>query len=168
MNDALIDAFRHNAWATRELLQVCAQLSDVQLQASVEGTFGTIIWTLWHTVASEAGYLTRLSGAEPAWDRHAETPPSVNLLIEFNDDLEGRWMTFLSRPFDATRSFPIEWYDGVVRDVPATIPLIQAIHHGSEHRSQVATILTQIGIEPPEWGAWEYAEHTGRAPVLRT
>ena len=27
---------------------------------------------------------------------------------------------------------------------------------GTEHRSQVATILTQLGVEPPEMDGWTY------------
>jgi uncharacterized damage-inducible protein DinB len=29
-------------------------------------------------------------------------------------------------------------------------------NHGTEHRSQVATILTTLGIEPPELSGWEW------------
>jgi uncharacterized damage-inducible protein DinB len=39
--------------------------------------------------------------------------------------------------------------------------LIQAINHGTEHRSQVATILTQLGIQPPGMDGWTYFEDGG-------
>lgn len=34
--------------------------------------------------------------------------------------------------------------------------LLQAINHGTEHRSQIATILTQLGVEAPEMDGWTY------------
>jgi uncharacterized damage-inducible protein DinB len=45
----------------------------------------------------------------------------------------------------------------------AFIPLIQAINHATEHRSQVATILTQLGIQPPEMDVWAFADERGYA-----
>lgn len=33
---------------------------------------------------------------------------------------------------------------------PAGLRLARAIHHGTDHRSQVCTALTSHGIEPPE------------------
>ena len=43
------------------------------------------------------------------------------------------------------------------------VRLAQVIHHGSDHRSQICTALTTLGIEPPEIGVWEYADTVGRA-----
>ena len=40
--------------------------------------------------------------------------------------------------------------------MPVSLFLLQAINHGTEHRSQVATILTQLGIEPPDTDGWAY------------
>jgi uncharacterized damage-inducible protein DinB len=33
---------------------------------------------------------------------------------------------------------------------------MQAIHHATDHRSQIATILSQIGLEPPDLSVWAY------------
>lgn len=165
MNEGLIDIFRHNAWAMGELLVVCRELTEEQLQATVVGTFGTIIETLQHIIAGEASYCRRLTGDEPDWYARAQGSPSLAELATFQDELNSRWEAFLSEPFDAERTFIIDWEDGYSRAVPAGVVLAQVPHHGSEHRSQIATILTSIGVTPPEWGAWEYAEKTGRAPV---
>jgi uncharacterized damage-inducible protein DinB len=40
--------------------------------------------------------------------------------------------------------------------------LLQAVNHGTEHRSQVATILTQLGVVPPEMDGWTYFEESGQ------
>lgn len=163
MNDGLVDAFRHNAWATGELLSACQGLTEDQLNATVTGTYGSIIATLRHIVSSEAGYYARLAGEEPAWDRHAEESWDVVQMQGYADDMAQRWECFLEEPFDAERTFLIKWHDGIDRDVPAGVVLGQVLHHGNEHRSQVATILTTIGVTPPEWGLWEWAEATNRA-----
>ncbi len=48
--------------------------------------------------------------------------------------------------------------EGVPVPVPAWIILVQAIDHGREHRTHIATILTQLGIEPPDMDGWSYIE----------
>jgi hypothetical protein len=41
-------------------------------------------------------------------------------------------------------------------DVPVMIVLIQAIDHAIEHRSQIATVLSQQDIELPALDGWSY------------
>ena len=40
--------------------------------------------------------------------------------------------------------------------MPASLILLQAVNHATEHRSQIATILTQLGIEPPAMDGWTF------------
>jgi uncharacterized damage-inducible protein DinB len=40
--------------------------------------------------------------------------------------------------------------------LPAFIILIQAINHAIDHRSQIATVLSQQGIELPDLAGWGY------------
>lgn len=164
MNDGLIDCFRHNAWATREVLRVCRSLTDSQLDTAVAGTYGSVIETLRHTIRSEAGYCRRLTGEEPDWLAQPPDAPGVTELEQRHDDTTARWERFLATPFDAERTFVIEWHDGINRDVPAGIVLAQALHHGNEHRTQICTTISAIGAEPPALGVWEFAEDTDRAP----
>lgn len=165
MNDGLIDGFRYNTWATRELLAVCRTLSDEQRNSSAIGAYGSIIDTMRHIVSSEERTARRLTGEElPGGGDSLE-----DLAIRV-DALETCWERFLSQPFDAERSFPINWLDGKVRAVPAGIFAIGILHHGIEHRSQICTILTSIGVSPPDYGSdmgpLDFADVTGRAPVI--
>src|SRR5690349_9651597 len=137
MNDGLVDAFRHNTWATRQVLKVCQKLTESQLQETAPGTYGSIIATLWHIVRSEASYCRRLTGEEPTWDWRAKAMPGIAVLADHVDDLAARWERFLDQPFDADRTFVIEWDDETDYDVPAGVVLVQALHHGNEHRTQV-------------------------------
>lgn len=164
MNDGLIDSFRHSAWAMRELLTVCQTLTETQLDTTVQGTYGSIIATLRHTVASEAGYCRRLMGEEPVWYERVRESSNLDELSEYIDDLAARWERFLSTPFDAERTFVVKWHDVVDRDVPAGIFLAQTLHHANEHRTQICTTLSSIGLSTPDMGLWDYAEAMNRAP----
>ena len=51
------------------------------------------------------------------------------------------------------------------------IRLAQVLHHGSDHRGQICTALTSLGVEPPAIDVWDYGETIGRvteipAPVV--
>ncbi|MBX5444478.1 DinB family protein [Sphaerobacter sp.] len=163
MNDGLVDAFRHNAWATGQLLAVAQNLTEDQLHAEVPGTYGSIIDTLWHTLSSEASYYRRLTGDQPHWYRRGGETPSLAELATYLDDMAQRWDRFLEEPFDAERTLVVPWDDGFDRDVPAGVILAQALHHGNEHRAHICTVLTSLGIPTPDLGVWDYAEATDRA-----
>jgi uncharacterized damage-inducible protein DinB len=172
MNDGLIDGFRYNTWATRELLAVCRKLSEEQLNATAVGAYGSIIDTMRHIIGAEARGLARLSGEPLTWDWGAASEADLDELARGVDEIEERWERFLSTPFDAERPFLTPWHDGIPRAVPAGIFLIACLHHAIEHRSQICTILTTIGVDPPDYGAdmspLDYAEVTDRAPRRQT
>ena len=70
-NATLKEAFRHHAWATRELLAFCTQLRPEQLsqppRTSLAGDHGSILETFDHIVCTDGGYLGALTGHRPAW-----------------------------------------------------------------------------------------------------
>jgi uncharacterized damage-inducible protein DinB len=72
------------------------------------------------------------------------------------------WTAVLERQVDpdvvVTRRRP----DGSQSHAPAGIRLAQAIHHGTDHRSQICTALTTLGIEPPLIDVWDYGAQDGR------
>ena len=75
------------------------------------------------------------------------------------------WASLLAEDPDPEADVARHRDDGTESFAPMGIRLAQAIHHGTDHRSQVCTILTTIGIEPPEIDAWDYAEQAGRLRV---
>src|SRR4030095_10500579 len=42
------------------------------------------------------------------------------------------------------------------------VRLAQAIHHGTDQRSQICTALTTLGLEPPLIDVWAFGVQTGR------
>ena len=49
---------------------------------------------------------------------------------------------------------PIERDPG--EQIPASVILVQAINHATEHRAHATTILSQLGIVPPPIDGWHY------------
>lgn len=158
VNTALAEIFRHNQWANARLLDACIGLGEDVLHASVVGTFGEIGSTLEHFVRSEEGYLYRLETGEPRPDRQGEPAKLDIALLCDRSRCSGARLIAIAERFETGDRYPVEWDDGNSYYIPAEIYLAQAITHATEHRSQVATILTQQGIEPPDVSVWAWCD----------
>src|SRR4051794_2570499 len=112
MNDGLLDAFRHNAWATRQLLVFFRELTPAQLHTTVTGVYGNPHATLWHIVSSEANYCFRLSDRRPDWEWRTDEVPNLDVLAMRAEETAALWEAFLSEPFDAERLLPYTWPEG--------------------------------------------------------
>jgi uncharacterized damage-inducible protein DinB len=158
------DAFAHHVWATERLIDACAELTPEQLRTPVAGTYGSITETLHHLVESDGGYLAHVS-------RQSHTPIDENAgLAELRSAItrHGRaWSEFLAGSVDPDQDLLERSEDGSETwAIALGIHLAQAIHHGTDHRSQVCTALTSLGIEPPDIDVWAFAGVAGRARVV--
>lgn len=160
--DLLVELFRHNTMMNRSLLETCRPLTAEQLAATTTGTYGTIGATLVHVANSQVGYAARLLETDRP-DPLPEDPfPGFEALTERFAQGDARLEEAAARGVqgrDVTVTGddpPGSW------TMPVSLILIQAINHGTEHRSQVATILTQLGIEPPPMDGWTYFGDSGR------
>jgi uncharacterized damage-inducible protein DinB len=160
--DLLVEFFRHNAMMNQRLMEACRQLSPEQLDATATGTYGSVGATLVHIANSQEGYAARLLAAQrperlpedpfPGFEALAERFVSGNARLEEAAKRAGE-----DRKVQVTGDDPPgTWW------MPVSLFLLQAINHGTEHRSQVATILTQLGMEPPEMDGWRYFFDSGQ------
>lgn len=161
MRDAILaDAFGHHAWATERVIDACLGLTPEQLAAPVPGTYGSIIDTVRHLVGGDASYLAVLTDGRIAEiDETAMDLPALRAAIAACG--EG-WSWLVEQPLDAERDVVRVRDDGSEGHAPLSIRVAQALHHGTDHRSQVCTALTLLGIEPPAIDVWDFAHKDGR------
>lgn len=156
----LDDAFAHHVWATLRVLDACSELDAEQLQTEVVGTYGPIIDTLRHIVGADAAYLSLLSeGRVPNIDESAMTIAELRAVMERHGPV---WRSFLASSPDPEVTVVRYRDDGSESHAPMGIRIAQVVHHGSDHRSQVCTALTTLGIEPPAIDVWDFGETEGR------
>jgi uncharacterized damage-inducible protein DinB len=160
------DAFAHHVWATIRLLDACADLDDAQLATTVPGTYGSILDTLRHLVDGDVFYLNVLRGGEPeTFDPDANDIRTLRVVMAAHDPI---WQDLVARDLDAATDV-IEYEDsGYETHAPLGIRLAQALYHGTDHRSQLCTALTALGIEPPAIEAWDIARADGRMYTIET
>ncbi|HEU0234966.1 MAG TPA: DinB family protein [Candidatus Limnocylindrales bacterium] len=156
----LADAFGHHVWATLRLLDACLPLTPAQLETTVPGTYGSILETIRHLVGADASYLFVLSGGRVAEiDESRMDVGELRAVIEANGPA---WTSVIDREIDPDVSVVRHRDDGIDSFAPLGIRLAQVLHHGTDHRSQICTALTTIGIEPPAIDAWDFAWSEGR------
>jgi uncharacterized damage-inducible protein DinB len=155
----LTTLFEHNAWANLKLLDFCAGLSDEQLDTAAIGGFGSIRDTLRHIVSAEVSYVERVNAKLPPQPLAPNEFPGFAALKD-----AVRWASdeLLQLALSARK-------DSIVRQRPprqiyeyrlASL-MVQAIGHSTEHRAQIAAIITQLGMEPPDMSGWQYMDEIG-------
>jgi uncharacterized damage-inducible protein DinB len=157
----LDDAMAHHVWATELLIDACGDLTPEQLTTPAPGTYGSILETFRHLVASDCWYLS-FFGDEPQRMDEKEGAEAGLEKLRATITANGRdWMALLAADPDGETDL-VEHGDGWTFHSPTGFRLAQTIHHGTDHRSQICTALTSLGVEPPEIDLWAYGEATGR------
>lgn len=160
----LTTLFRHNAWANLKLLDFCAGLSDAQLDATAIGGFGSIRDTLQHIVGAEVGYVERANGRLPVAVPSSDQFSGFDILKD-----AARWagdellqLAVSAREDTNVRQRPPRH----IFQYRLASLMVQAITHSTEHRTQIAAIITQLGMEPPDMSGWQYMDEIGELQDL--
>ena len=155
------DAFAHHEWATTRLIDACLGLGAEQLEVAVPGTYGSILETIRHLVGSDGWYLFIMTDDRRSLiDEDRADLPALRAAMGTN---AVAWSQFLEADLDPDAVLrEVDEDDGYEKLAPIGIRLAQALHHGTDHRSQICTALTALGIEPPPIDAWDFGLADGR------
>jgi uncharacterized damage-inducible protein DinB len=152
----LAKLFEHNNWANQRIIEACSVLSDEQLDTEPQSvTKGTIRRTLVHLVSSQYSYLRTLT--LPLEERLQPTS------VEFSDlkdsaTRSGEALLALARGEQEPVTSPLQSRDGY--SVEPWVIMVQIINHATEHREQVNSMLSALGITPPDLDGWSFGEAT--------
>lgn len=156
-NDLLRWMFDHHLWATAALIDHLAELPSERLDASMPGTYGSMIDTLTHLIDADARYLLRLREPTPPPAEDRTGIPLATLREEVAEHRR-RWDVALDELERGELHAVVRDHHG---DYPDTddaegLLLIQAVHHGNDHRTQICSTLGALGEEVPELDGWTY------------
>lgn len=146
--------FEHNNWANQKIVETCAALTDEQFDALPQSaTEGSIRSTLLHLVSAQHGYLRLLT--LPLEERRDRV--TVDFAdIERSLQESGEQLLGLARDPGKLPSTRIQTRDDYL--VEPWVIMTQIIDHATEHREQVKSMLTALGITPPSIDGWDYGE----------
>ena len=165
MDDRLIP-FRHNAWATRVLLERCRALSAEEFSQPFPIGPGNLHDTLLHIIAAMGRWSDRIA------DRPVRPPPApaggrltpdelLALLSRAADDLEAVATGVYARDLGGEMMSFSDPAGGEPFRFRRAAALVHVTTHGMHHRAQALNMLRRLGVDPlPEIDAidWELAE----------
>lgn len=151
--------FEREAWANARLMEFCAkQPQDVLTGAPGDDVMGTVDRQLAHIVNGGTVILPWVTGerypGEPVDDLPVD---KLQAPIEWVAEQWPRAMDFDCDPE------VVYQFQGRTRTADMTVwkAHLQYLHHGDDHRNQIATVLTRHGVEPPELDVWSFGEAVG-------
>ena len=155
IESVLVKLFEHNHWANMQILQTCATLSDVLFDAEPDATTkGSIRATLQHLFESQQSYWTQVAGIQPLFNW--QTPPDFAEL-QWAATITGEGLLALAK--DESNKLNLTFhYDGY--SIEPWVVMVQAINHATEHREQIKSMLSTLGITPPRIDGWMYGNVT--------
>lgn len=142
--------YDYNAWANRRILDTSARLAPEQFLAKVGASFDSVRDTLVHIMAAQWIWLSRWQGASPRALLPPEHFPDLEAIQARWDQIEGDTQAFISGLDDARLTQVIAYTN--TRGEPFAHPLWQLmahqVNHATQHRSEVAVMLTQFSHSP--------------------
>jgi uncharacterized damage-inducible protein DinB len=148
--DLIRTFYEYNTWANARILTTAAELTNAQFIAPGSASFSSVRDTLVHTMWAQWNWLLRWRGEpNPPRFEPAEYADVAAVRARW-DEIDGETHTFVARVDDAA-------LDGICRYVnsrnePMAYPLWQQmlhqVNHGTQHRSEVAVILTEYDHSP--------------------
>jgi uncharacterized damage-inducible protein DinB len=152
----LVKLFEHNNWANLQIIQTCSALSDEQLDAEPQSvTKGTIRRTSVHLVSSQYSYLRTLT--LPLEER-LQSPTVAFAELQESARMSGEGLLALARDEMKPFSSRLQTRDGFF--VEPSVLMVQIINHATEHREQINSMMSALGLTPPDLDGWSYGEAT--------
>lgn len=148
--------FDHHLWATGKLIDHLEALPRERLDEAVPGTYGSMLATLIHLIDADTRYLQRLeSPTLPTREDRFDVA-----LATLRDELgehRRRWDEMLDRLERGDLHAAVRGKAGYPDTEDAeTMLLVQAVHHGNDHRTQVCSTLGALGLEVPDLDGWTF------------
>lgn len=160
--------YDYSGWANARILDAATSLTLDQLNAPGDGAYGSVRETLVHAMSAQWGWLARWQSTRPT------VPPTGRLdPADFPDvtAIRTRWDEIERATCAYVADVSGDDLDRVVRYVSASgetwayplwQQLIHQVNHGTQHRSEVAALLTRYGRSPGELDLLVFIDTPGR------
>lgn len=141
----------YGAWMNQKLLDAAAKLSDEERTRDRGAFFQSIHGTLSHLLWGDSVWMSRFEQLPRPKGRFTMDPPlSFEQLCSERQRMDARILSFAQRVSQDWLAAPLEWKSGSTGQVmgnPGWVLLTHMFNHGTHHRGQVTTLLTQAGLD---------------------
>jgi len=142
--------YQYNAWANARILDTAAQLSPDQFLASRGVSYDSVRDTLVHTMSGQWIYLARWQGRSPGAMMDIQQFPDLASIRARWDQVERETQAFVTDLGDGQLARTVEYTNtaGERWAYPLWQQMIHQVNHATQHRSEVAVMLTRFGYSP--------------------
>ncbi|HET8628702.1 MAG TPA: DinB family protein [Thermomicrobiales bacterium] len=148
--DVVRTMYDYNAWANRRLFDTAARLTPEQFTSACIAGQDPVRDTLIHLVDTQGAWLTRFRGQGGYTDLDPRDCPEVAGIRRRWEEIERETRDFLAQQDEAslTRDFVLPRPGRDTRVDPLWQLMLHVVNHGTQHRSEVAAMLTACGHSP--------------------
>ena len=142
--------YKYNTWANARILDAAEDVTEEQFLAPASFPHGGLRSTFTHTLFAEWIWRMRWQGESPAFRIKPEDFPTF-------DSLRARWLeedkalnAFVDSLTDEKLNAPFQYKTtrGEAMENILWQAMMHTINHGTQHRSEAAAILTELGHSP--------------------
>lgn len=150
--------FDYNDWANTIVLNTAAQLTSEQLHAAPLDGHGSLWSTLVHTLGGAIIWRTRWEGESPTQMLSPTKVPSFASLREHWAIEDAIWQAKLATLDAASLAAPLAYRNtqGTPLSEPLWQILVHLVNHGTQHRSEIAAMLTILEHSPGDMDMIKY------------
>lgn len=142
--------YQYNAWANQRILEAAARLSPEQQREKIGSSFDSIHDTLTHTMSAHWIWLSRWQGVSPTAMLKPADFPDLEAIRRRWAEIEAETQAFV-QALDEERlgqALPYSTTQGVPKASPLWQLMVHQVNHGTQHRSEVAAMLTHMNQSP--------------------
>jgi uncharacterized damage-inducible protein DinB len=160
---ALRSLYDYSAWANGKILAASGRVTRAQLVASQGANCDSLRGTLVHTMGAQWLYLERWQGRSPRSMPHGDDFADLPAIAARWAEIERDTQAFVAGLGDADVARVIEYtnFRGVRWAYPLWQQMMHQVNHATQHRSEAAIILTELGCSPGGLDLLFFADEQG-------
>ena len=142
--------YDYNYWANTKILDAAEHVTDEQLFAPTHDSHGGLHGTLVHTMGAEWAWRMRWQGTSPkAMLRNEDFPSLAAIRTRWREE-EQQMRAFLTSLSEENVQRVVQYTStrGQTYSAPLWQLIMHLVNHGTQHRSEAATILSSLGYSP--------------------
>jgi uncharacterized damage-inducible protein DinB len=142
--------YKYNQWANTKILDAAANVTQAQYLAPASYPHGGLRGTLVHALSAEWIWRKRWEGTSPTFMLKLDDFPTFESLCTRWAEEEKQLMDFVDGLSDEKLNSTFSYSS--TKGVPFTDVLwhvmAHVVNHGTQHRSEAAAMLTELGRSP--------------------
>lgn len=141
----------YTLWADRLVRDAAREVRPEDLTREAGVSFGSLLGTMVHMLALQRLWISRFTGqAPPALPTPKDLPDFLSLAVAW-EETHAELEAFLAPLSEEQLAAEITWTstEGQTYTRPLWQPVFHMVNHATYHRGQVASLLRQLGYQPP-------------------